>query len=267
MALDSIKGMITGPRPWYWDWPPPEREKEEVEVEIAEGLEYLYDKAKDRKFYGERTKKLKFVCISDTHSKHRKVNVPDGDVLIHSGDFILKGKMEEYEDFAVWLGGLPHTHKILIAGNHDEMFDRFPNEARKLLEPHCTYLQDSSTIIDGIKIFGSPWQPAWGSPAFSLKRNSDELKEKWAGIDLDTDILVTHGPAHGNRGGWIYYRGADSGCELLTKAVKKVKPLVHIFGHIHQGYGINKDEYSTYINASSCTVKYRPTNPPIVFEL
>ena len=59
-----------------------------------------------------------------------------------------------------------------------------------------------------------------------------------------------------------------TGCEELIKVIeKRVKPLYHIFGHIHEGYGVEKKGKTTYINASTCTEKYHPVNKPIVFEL
>ena len=66
---------------------------------------------------------IKFVCVSDTHNLTNKIQVPEGDVLIHAGDFTNSGKPDEVEWFNKWLGNLPHKHKIVIAGNHDITFD------------------------------------------------------------------------------------------------------------------------------------------------
>eukprot|EP01117_Protostelium_nocturnum_P008202 TRINITY_DN2925_c0_g1_i1.p1 TRINITY_DN2925_c0_g1~~TRINITY_DN2925_c0_g1_i1.p1 ORF type:complete len:310 (-),score=79.25 TRINITY_DN2925_c0_g1_i1:28-957(-) len=228
-------------------------------------LKQLSKQSETRKFHGKRSKKLKFVCVSDTHNQHFGLDIPNGDVLIHSGDFIGRGDLEEYENFAKWISQLPHTHKIVIAGNHDELFEKAPEQAQKILAPHCTYLQDSFVVVDGIKIYGSPWQPEFCDWAFNLQRGK-EIKEKWDLIEKDTDVLITHGPPHGNRGG-ICRDGFDAGCEELLKSIKKIKPIVHISGHIHEGYGVVSDEYCTYINASTCTLRYQPTNPPFVFEL
>ncbi|KIM41299.1 hypothetical protein M413DRAFT_145993 [Hebeloma cylindrosporum] len=58
----------------------------------------------------------RFVCISDTHSK--TFEVPDGDVLLHSGD-LTDGKEAHFKQTMDWLYELPHPVKIIIAGNHD----------------------------------------------------------------------------------------------------------------------------------------------------
>lgn len=68
--------------------------------------------------------RVRFVCISDTHTKHRDIDLPDGDVLLHSGDFTFNGRRNEVEDFADWLKSLTKfRYKVLIAGNHDFTFD------------------------------------------------------------------------------------------------------------------------------------------------
>ena len=63
---------------------------------------------------------MRLVCISDTHSLHRRIpDVPDGDILIHAGDCLGAGTLDNVEDLNDWLGTLSHQHKIVIAGNTD----------------------------------------------------------------------------------------------------------------------------------------------------
>ena len=52
-----------------------------------------------------------------------KLIVPDGDVLLHGGDFTKRGTRKEVQHFNKFLGSLPHKHKIVIAGNHEVTFD------------------------------------------------------------------------------------------------------------------------------------------------
>jgi len=81
----------------------------------------------------ESTENIKFVCLSDTHANHNKINVPDGDVLLYTGDFSNKGRPKEIENFAKFLQKLPHTYKVVIAGNHDLTMepDKFESEHKK----------------------------------------------------------------------------------------------------------------------------------------
>jgi predicted phosphodiesterase len=103
----------------------------------------------------------RLVLLSDTHTKHREIlHIPDGDILIHAGDFSFSGSFQELFEFNAWLGTLPHRHKVVIAGNHDSCFERHKEMAIKELF-HAHYLEDSGIEIEGIKIWGSPWQPSF----------------------------------------------------------------------------------------------------------
>lgn len=225
----------------------------------------------------------RFVCISDTHGQHGKIaRVPDGDVLIHAGDFSSTGEFEQVQSLERWLSCLPHAHKIVIAGNHDLTFQRDFYEAnwrrfhhekldcgpiRALLadSPNLTYLEDSETMVFGLRIYGSPWQPEFCNWAFNLPRGAP-CAERWRRIPEGIDVLVTHGPpaGHGSR---CWGSGFDAGCEDLLHRVRRLRPRAHVFGHIHEGYGATSDGVTTFINASTCTLKYTPTNAPIVFDV
>lgn len=213
---------------------------------------------------------MKIVCISDTHNCNEQIEVPDGDILIHAGDATVMGTFEEVNDFAIWFTSLPHRYKILIAGNHDWLFENNPSQARKFVQK-INYLQDSFVEIEGLKIYGSPWQPRFYDWAFNLNRGP-ELAEKWKLIPLDTDILVTHGPPNGildevER----KYSTENTGCEELSKRVETLaefgKLKLHIFGHIHCGYGQAEKFGVHFVNASNCDEEYNPTQSPIVIEI
>jgi Icc-related predicted phosphoesterase len=205
---------------------------------------------------------MRFVVISDTHKQHWKVDVPDGDVLLHAGDFTSRGHYDEIKDFSAFLESLPHQHKIVIAGNHDMTFESAPEVAQAHLQG-CVYLQDESIVIEGIKIYGSPWQPEFFNWAFNLKRGQ-ELREKWALIPDDVDILMTHGPPMGILDKTAH--GKHVGCEELLEAIETRAPAYHIFGHIHEAYGQTKVNETHFINASTCNLRYKPNHAPVVFD-
>lgn len=206
---------------------------------------------------------LRIVALSDTHGLHDRLEVPDGDILIHAGDLTRSGTLEQVEAFDAWIAGLPHAHKIVIAGNHDFCFERAPEEARGLLRS-CTYLQDEAVTVAGLRVYGSPWQPWFYDFAFNLQRGAP-LREKWAQIPDATDVLVTHGPPQGHGG--LTSGGGDAGCEELLAAVQRVAPRLHIFGHIHEGYGVSAEGGTQFLNASVCTLGYEPIQAPLVIEL
>ena len=210
----------------------------------------------------------RIVCLSDTHNLNGQIVVPDGDILIHAGDATIRGTQFEVEEFLQWFSSLPHKHKIFVAGNHDWLYETNNRFARLLTAGFdVKYLQDSSAKIEGLKIYGSPYQPRFFDWAFNLNRGR-ELAEKWKLIPEDTDVLITHGPPFGildevPKKYWI----ENTGCEELIKRVEKVRPKLHVFGHIHCGYGTAENFGVKFINASNCDESYEPTNAPIVIDL
>ncbi len=210
----------------------------------------------------------RIVCLSDTHNCNEQIAVPDGDVLIHAGDATIRGTQHEVEEFLTWFSSLPHKYKIFVAGNHDWLFENDNRFARLLVANfNIKYLQDSFVEIEGFKIYGSPWQPRFYDWAFNLMRGA-EIAEKWKLIPDDTDILITHGPPHGILDEVPRkYFVENTGCEELRKKIEEIRPKLHIFGHIHCGYGQTEQFGVKFVNASNCDEEYNPTQPPIVIEL
>lgn len=210
---------------------------------------------------------MRIVCLSDTHLQH-DFKVPDGDMLLHAGDQTFEGTIPELQKFWKWFNGFPHKYKIFIAGNHDWGYYNQWSIVSPMLERYegITYLQDGEVIADGLKIYGSPWQPEFCNWAFNLGRYDGSLKEKWAMIPDDTNILITHGPPmHILDRTWA---GEDVGCYDLSMRIQDLKNLkLHVFGHIHPAYGVVERFNCKFINASICNHQYRPVNAPIVVEV
>ncbi|CAH1784866.1 unnamed protein product [Owenia fusiformis] len=216
--------------------------------------------------------KVRFVCISDTHSQLHKCldAIPPGDVLIHAGDFSNIGRVTEIMNFNKTMGSLSHKHKVLIAGNHEITFDEKTapgnntGEMRELITS-ATYLQDKTIELYGINIYGAPWAPEFGINAFGLPRG-EKLLEKWQQIPSNTDVLITHGPPLGHCD--LTKSMQRAGCvELLNTIQFRVKPKFHIFGHIHEAHGMSTDGTTTYINASICNLGYKTVQSPIIFDI
>jgi len=205
---------------------------------------------------------ITIVAISDTHAQHQALDVPEGDILVHAGDLTNMGALEDVTSFNAWLCSLPHPHKIVVTGNHDFCFER-TREASEALLTNCTYLHDSAATVMGIRFWGSPWQPWFFNWAFNLQRG-EEIRRKWDLIPDTTDVLITHGPPHGH--GDRTRSGELVGCGDLLEVVERIHPKLHVFGHIHEGYGVSSNDHTTFVNASNCDFAYAPVNPPIVLE-
>ncbi|KAF4552272.1 putative calcineurin-like phosphoesterase 3 [Elsinoe fawcettii] len=187
---------------------------------------------------------IRIVCISDTHSKYK--TIPDGDVLIHAGDLTNAGTPRDIQEQIDWLTRLPHRYKICIAGNHDTWLD--PRSRMRLAEKDMSpgkldwrdviYLQHSTVTLyfpsnagRRLKVYGAPQIPACGGPefAFQYPRGRDAWSET---IPADTDVLVTHTPPK-----YHLDLPATLGCEHLLREIWRVKPSLHVFGHVHGGRG------------------------------
>jgi predicted phosphodiesterase len=215
---------------------------------------------------------MRIVCISDTHTMGREVQIPDGDILIHCGDWGLRGSMKEFLREKEWFENLPHKWKLGIAGNHDFCLenDKFISDSDKFI-----YLQDSGIHIEGLWFWGSPWQPEFKNWAFNLPRGN-MLARKWVLIPNNIDVLITHCPPQGILD--QVENGFEAGCLDLWNRIQELDLKLHIFGHIHEGYGqvpagrlVRGDKpidmKTTFINCSICTVDYQPTNKPQVIDL
>lgn len=205
---------------------------------------------------------MRLVLISDTHGRHTELQLPQGDMLIHAGDFSRHGKPQEIRAFNTWLSGLPYRYKVVISGNHDFLFETSPQEARALLTA-AIYLEDSGIEIEGIKIWGSPVTPRFFNWAFNRSRGQ-EIQRHWAQIPENTDLLLVHGPPAGilDRT-WL---GQSVGCADLRQTVQRIRPRVVVFGHIHESYGECLQDSILYLNVSSLDRYGRPLNAPRVLQ-
>jgi Icc-related predicted phosphoesterase len=199
----------------------------------------------------------KLICaISDTHTFHDAVKINACDMLIHAGDISSQGGAWEFDSFFRWFMAQPAVHKVLVAGNHDFELHKYP-KPQGLIYPHHEAID-----IDGVKIFGSPHTPNFYNWAYMYDEDTKGV-DLWKDIPLDTEVLITHGPPLGI-GDWA---GENAGSASLLERVKQVNPKFHIYGHIHEGYGLRARDKTCFLNASVVNDRYKPINPPIYFEL
>lgn len=222
---------------------------------------------------------MKFVIISDTHGMHDSMyyDLPSGDVLIHAGDVTNVGTQSGIRQFVEWYQNLKgYDTKIFIAGNHDWGFYRKPSwlqtyiNDENLSQSDCVYLEDNEFTIETpeyskpVKFYGSPWQLPFMNWAFNAPE--EQLAKIWEKIPIDTDILITHGPAYGildTVAGRIY---EHLGSITLFERIKIIKPKIHICGHIHSARNILEKDGILFINSSTSTESYEMINKPIVID-
>ncbi len=173
------------------------------------------------------------------------------------------------------MGNQDYKKIILIGGNHDTLMeDWIP-----MKQDNMEYLCDSGTEFEGLTIWGAPWTP-WFSgvnpKCKAFMKSDSQLSKHWEKIPQKIDILITHGPAFGildgipQEDGTLYHAGSKS----LFGWLKYVeRPRYHIFGHIHEAYGL-EEYFPTYldnmmqsINCSYVNEFYEPVNKPVRIEL
>ena len=202
---------------------------------------------------------MRLVVISDTHGFHVGMPIPEGDVLVHCGDWTRGfGSYKDTEKFARWLTEQPHKRKIAVPGNHDH--EDLPctqglfNREAEVLGKEPAYMLGflGGITIDGVSFDGGPWMPMSGyDPVYAFERDDKMREERWSTLG-PCDVLVTHCPPFGILD--KTRREKQLGCSILRELVfEKIKPKYHLFGHVHESRGQVTEDGVTFVNASNCT--------------
>ena len=208
---------------------------------------------------------MRITAIADVHGNEPRI--PPCDLLLIGGDILMggQGAPDQAGVLKVVTGPWVVEHRmsgvgavVAVAGNHDFIFQESPEQVPPL---PWHYLEDSGVEAEGLKIWGSPWQLPYFDWAYNMKE--EELEKKWALIPDDTDILVTHSPPYGFGD---KTRDGHCGSRTLLERVKQVKPKLHVFGHIHIGYGVYPTADTIFVNAALVNASYQLQNQPLQFQ-
>lgn len=222
---------------------------------------------------------VRVVCVSDTHNQLGDITIPPGDIFLHCGDFTLKGTIKEVQSFVKSLNKLPHLQKFVIAGNHDLCLDygcvglkpalttEYVSQARQLLSTACVYLENSGAEAFGYYIYGSPYIPKENKAAFTIPRKSPELATIRSQLPGNAHILMTHCPPRGYHDYSIKHR-KPVGDDQLASHIHSTRPVLSVFGHIHEGYGNRVTDWGGVIaNVAACNREFQAVNAPLVVDL
>lgn len=218
---------------------------------------------------------MRIVPISDTHTYHRRIAVPEGDVLVCCGDITFRGELDVIKDFAQWMGEQPHAHKLCVFGNHELATEKGAAKRSRALahlrRAGIHHLENSSIKIDGVKFWGSPYTPEFYQWAYQMKRGA-QLADNWSQIPDDTNVLVLHSPAYGllDRAPRGMGQFEHVGCEELRRVIdsgRLTQLRALLCGHIHFDSGTLDHNGIQIVNAAICTESYQPTNPVRVIDI
>lgn len=214
---------------------------------------------------------MKIVAMSDLHG-YLPERVPACDLVLLAGDLTPisnHGSLFQARwldtDFRRWLERLPARKVVGIAGNHDFVFERDPHLVPRDLP--WTYLQDSGCAWEGLKIWGTPWQPRFFDWAFN--GDPERLRRQWSLIPDDTDILIVHGPPRAF--GDTVPRGEGKfelcGCPHLLERIKEIRPRLVVYGHIHEGRGEWRLGRTRLANVTLVDARCEPAYEPWTCEV
>lgn len=224
---------------------------------------------------------MKIIAISDTHNKHKKLTIPKCDVLIHAGDFTWDGKFSDVRKFIHWFASQPAEYKVLIAGNHeltlDDTYPKFNPKIKDLIlnDPDIIYLENSETIIEGLKIWGTPWTPAYYNWAFNGITDENAPFERgiplsriYERIPEDVNILICHGPAYDILDRTLHGDSRQGSVEMRKVTTKLDHLRLYICGHIHESRGMEiADGGVYYCNVASMDRDYEKLMDPVIIDI
>ena len=211
---------------------------------------------------------MRIVAISDLHNNFMRA-LPQGDILLIAGDFTSRGKVEEIVNFSKFLTRFKRVYKEIVVtpGNHDFLFEENEELARSLITDATVLINESHTLYNGMTIFGSPVvAPCWGVFNYDFQ----ERMHLYDSIPNNTDILMTHTPAFGILDKVSSLQNV--GCDMLRDKLRSMTQLkLHLFGHIHEDYGMvdHPREFTHLaVNSSICRRGIKEgLNEPVVIEL
>jgi Icc-related predicted phosphoesterase len=209
---------------------------------------------------------LTVTAMADLHGNLPLVSPCD--LLLIGGDLCPHGGVEVQAAwldgaFRGWLDRIPAREVVAVAGNHDWIFERAPHLVPPL---RWHYLQDGGVELFGLKIYGTPWQPRFFDWAFNL--DEPELAIKFNRIPEGADIVVSHGPPWGF--GDLAPRPPGSehvGSPSLRDRLLAVRPRLSVFGHIHEGRGVYRQDGVVFANATLVNHRYDMVYTPMRFHI
>ena len=226
---------------------------------------------------------MRALLISDTHGQHESLDmylydptiIKDCDLIICAGDTANSKdaivNLNEQWEFIDWYAQLPFKYKVYVPGNHNTSEHMLT--MTDYMKKGITRLINETVIINGLKIYGSPYTPTFGN-GWSYNVDRTKIQSIWSMIPKDTDILVTHGPPAGildlTKSGDEVLRSV--GCKSLLNTVFNLDLKLHVFGHLHDetgiyNHGVRILNDTIYANASIVNLHHRVVNQPILIEI
>ena len=229
---------------------------------------------------------MKVFAISDMHGRLEGLDPKGADLVVVAGDFgIMKGwsawQLYDQVDWvnthlAEWCASYPKTRFRFVPGNHD-LFAEQPGLLSEVKLPeNAKLLIDEDDVVDGVRIYGSPWVPTINGWWAFEERREGQLRMAFGAIPEGIDILLTHTPPKIPRRKVdvsIDRNSPHFGSVELLDALRTRRPRYALCGHIHTGdhnpVVLNHDDGRKTIvrNVSRLDEDYEVSFEPFVFDL
>ena len=222
---------------------------------------------------------MKVCAISDMHGI-LNFDIEPCDILCICGD-IVPLRMQTYhegtlkwlaKEFVPWCEKQPCNKVFLIAGNHDWIAMKHPEDWEAMFEgTKITYLCDAEAEYEGFRIYGTPWCHQFYNWAFMT--SDVELAKIYNKIPYKVDILLTHDCPYGNNDVLLqedcpWKTGDHIGCHPLGDAVDNKMPRYHFCGHLHScNHEMEKRGDTEIRNVSVVNENYRLVYPPCYIDI
>ena len=230
--------------------------------------------------------RMKFYVVSDLHGNLEGLDPSGVDAVLIAGDFsVMTGwgaahmayQLFWVQDvFCKWCVTYPKTMFFVVPGNHDLFAEREELRATIKWPSNVKMLVDEGCEFNGHGIYGAPWVPFInGSWAFE-EVFPGHLKERFAAIPNDLDILITHSPPmirHKKIDVSIDANSPHFGSADLTDAIMRFRPRFVFCGHIHTGdhnpitIDYADGRRTILRNVSRLDEEYKVRYEPYIFEL
>ena len=229
---------------------------------------------------------MKFYVVSDLHGNLEGLDPSGMDAVLIAGDFsVMTGWSATHmayqlfwvqDVFCKWCVSYPKTMFFVVPGNHDLFAEREDLRATITWPRNVKLLVDEGCAFKGRSIYGVPWVPFINGGWAFEEAFPGHLKERFAAIPDNLDILITHSPP------MILHRKIDVSMDTnsphfgsvdLTDAIMRVRPRFAFCGHIHTGdhnpITIDHADGSRTIlrNVSRLDEEYKVRYEPYIFEL
>jgi len=289
MGINKLFVMLTSLAQWF-------QRGTVVYVDHAQGT------AKRQRLPDQKPNTIRIVAFSDTHTMHRGLWVPPGDIFVHAGDAFAQWAYghHEFAEFCDWMEKLPFERKVFCSGNHDRVLDPILPGIDPYKDPEyessfeCKFREFGIDYLWSgrqqlhmpefdLNFWGCPWSLSNGKVSRNRAFQDDIY---WVPPEPDDrcDIMITHGPPKGILDSTVWgirvpgqYKG--QGTQNVLDAAMVLKPKVHIFGHIHQNHGclfgndaslphVPRELANTaFVNAANSNFSWFASRPAVVIDL